>query len=91
MEGSNADTPDSGGRSKRLAESDSAVSVYHGTLEKRIKTAVLHTDKTDTKTLRSSSSEEEKIFTQVSVFSRPSDFNETAWYMIDLEHRPRIT
>jgi small ubiquitin-related modifier len=77
-------TPDSAGRSKRVAESDSAVTGYPVRLEKRIKTAALHTDEP-------SSSEEEKIFTQVSVFSRPSDFNETTWFMIDLEHRPRIT
>jgi hypothetical protein len=73
----NTVTPDSGGRSKRLAESHSAVSVDPARPEKRIKTATLHTD--------------QKIFTQVSVYSRPSDFNETTWYMIDLEHRPHIT
>jgi small ubiquitin-related modifier len=77
-------SPDSDGRSKRLAASDAKVSVDPGRLEKRIKTATLDTGE-------ASSSEEEKIFTQVSVFSRPSDFNATTWYMIDLEHRPRIT
>jgi small ubiquitin-related modifier len=80
----NTVTPESAGRSKRVAELDSAASINPGRLEKRIKTAALHTDE-------ASLSEEENIFTQVSVFSRPSDFNETTWYMIDLEHRPRIT
>jgi hypothetical protein len=79
----------SGGRSKRIAESDSAISADPVRLEKRIKTATLHTDDADRKT--SASSEEQKIFTQVSVFSRPSDFNETTCYMIDLEHIPHIT
>jgi hypothetical protein len=67
-------TPDSGGRSKRLAESDSEVSVDPMRLEKLIKMETL-----------------QKIFTQVSVFSRPSDFNETTWDIIDLEHRPHLT
>jgi small ubiquitin-related modifier len=80
----NTFTPDSGGRSKRISESDSEASGDPERLEKRIKAAALHSDE-------ASSSEEEKIFTQVSVFSRPSDFNETTWYMIDLEHRPRIS
>jgi small ubiquitin-related modifier len=87
----NTVSPDSGGRSKRLAESDAEVSVDPVRLQKRIKTATLNTEEGDTKTVASSLSEEEKIFTQVSVFSRPSDFNETTWYMIDLEHRPRMT
>jgi small ubiquitin-related modifier len=83
--GNNPVTSDSAWRSKRPAESDSAASGFPVRLDKRSKTAALHTDEAST------SQEEEEIFTQVSVFSRPSDFNETTWYMIDLEHRPRIT
>jgi hypothetical protein len=59
----NTVSPDSGGRSKRLAELDAEVSVDPVRLEKRIKTATLDTGEADTKTLASSSSEEEKIFT----------------------------
>jgi hypothetical protein len=50
-------SPYPGGRSKRLAASDSDVSADPGRPVKRRKTAM-----------------HEKIFTQVSVFSRPSDF-----------------
>lgn len=81
-------TPASGERSKR-PESESSVDTVR--LLKLINPATLDTGEADTRTLASSSSEEEQIFTQVLVFSRPSDFNEANWYMIDLQHRPRIT
>jgi hypothetical protein len=82
---------DSGGNSKRVAEAgSSAVSADPGRLEKRIKTAPLHTAEADTKP-SASLPEEQKIFTHVSVFSKPSDFNVSTWSMVDLEHRPHIT
>jgi hypothetical protein len=84
-------TSDSSRRSKRLAERDYAVSVDHGRLEKRLNAAIPYTDNTDTKTLASISSEEQKIVTQVLVFATPSDFNETTWSMMHFEQRPRIT
>jgi hypothetical protein len=71
---------------KRVAGPESEVPAHP---EKRIKTATLHADEAETEA--SASSQEQNIFTNVSVFSRPSDFNESTWGMVDLHHRPHIS
>jgi hypothetical protein len=74
---------------KRVTGPDSEVPVDPERSKKRIKTVTLHSNEVDTEA-SSALSEDQNIFTNVSVLSRPNHFNASTWGMVDLNHRPHI-